>query len=292
MLHWYRLVGRGSEGAHTLERDGLVAALVPAATERSVVNAVVYEHPGAVADAYDDLASAYEGIGAKWTVWVAQRRHRDGGPARVEGPRARRGARGHGRRPRGHAARAAGARERWRTGPAEGDLADVGAINDRAYGYGGDWFSRALTELPTGIVRIYVERRGGEAVGCSAIVDEGDNCEVQMVAVLPEARGSGIAGKLIAHGLADAVERGVRTSTLVATALGRPVYERLGFRAARRVRDVGAPTGAGVAAPAWRCRSPGRSRRPSRAAARASRRPRRTRRSCACRARARCPPRP
>ena len=70
MLHWYRLVGRGSEGAHTLERDGLVAALVPAATERSVVNAVVYAHPGAVADAYDDLAAAYEGIGAAWTVWV------------------------------------------------------------------------------------------------------------------------------------------------------------------------------------------------------------------------------
>ena len=229
MLHWYRLVGRGSEGAHTLERDGLVAALVPAATERSVVNAVVYEHPGAVADAYDDLAAAYEGIGAKWTVWV-----HDGDTetaALLES--------------KGHVLDAApeamaadleatpperpepAALEDW---TAEGDLADVGAINDRAYGFGGDWFSRALTELPTGIVRIYVERRGGEAVGCSAIVDEGDNCEVQMVAVLPEARGSGIAGKLIAHGLADAVERGVRTSTLVATALGRPVYERLGFR--------------------------------------------------------------
>jgi predicted acetyltransferase len=51
-----------------------------------------------------------------------------------------------------------------------------------------------------------------------------------MVAVLPEARGHGISGKLMAHGLADAVERGARTSTLVATKLGRPVYERLGYR--------------------------------------------------------------
>ena len=28
MLRWYRLIGAGSEGARTLERDGLVAALV------------------------------------------------------------------------------------------------------------------------------------------------------------------------------------------------------------------------------------------------------------------------
>ena len=52
-----------------------------------------------------------------------------------------------------------------------------------------------------------------------------------MVAVVPEARGRGLSGKLIAHSLADAVERGQQTSTLVATKLGRPVYERLGFRA-------------------------------------------------------------
>ena len=32
------------------------------------------------------------------------------------------------------------------------------------------------------------------------------------------------------HALADASERGCRTTTLVATRLGRPVYERLGYR--------------------------------------------------------------
>jgi N-acetylglutamate synthase-like GNAT family acetyltransferase len=229
MLHWYRLVGRGSKGAGTLERDGLVAALVPASAERSVVNAVVYEHADALAPAYDEIAAAYDAIGAKWTVWV-----HDGDAettALLES--------------KGHVLDAspeamavdlvatpperpdADALEDW---TADGDLADVGAINDRAYGFGGDWFSRALTELPPGAVELYVERRGGEAVGCAAIVHHGSNCEVQMVAVAPEARGAGISGKLIAHGLADAAERGTRTSTLVATALGRPVYERLGFR--------------------------------------------------------------
>ena len=113
---------------------------------------------------------------------------------------------------------------------AAGDLADVGAINDRAYGYGGDWFSRALTRLPDGAVHIYVVHQDGAAVGCCAAIDTGANTEVQMVAVVPEARGQGLSGKLIAHSLADAVERGCRTGTLVATQLGRPVYERLGFR--------------------------------------------------------------
>ena len=51
MLHWYRLIGAGSDGARTLERDGVVAALVPASPERSVVNAVAYEHPAALAAA-------------------------------------------------------------------------------------------------------------------------------------------------------------------------------------------------------------------------------------------------
>ncbi len=53
-----------------------------------------------------------------------------------------------------------------------------------------------------------------------------------MVAVVPEARGLGIAGKLLRHALADAAERGLETSTLISTRLGRPVYERLGYREA------------------------------------------------------------
>ena len=229
MLHWYRLIGSGSDGARTLERDGVVAALVPASLERSVVNAVAYEHPDALAAAYDEIAAAYAEIGAKWTVWV-----HNGDTATVELlERA-----GHVldakpeamaldlvaqpvRRPPDDAL------EDWTSA---GEIADVGAINDRAYTHGGDWFSRALTHVPEGAIHIYVARLEGEAVGCCAATDEGENSEIQMVAVVPEARGRGLSGRLIAHALADASERGMRTSTLVATKIGRPVYERLGFR--------------------------------------------------------------
>jgi N-acetylglutamate synthase-like GNAT family acetyltransferase len=229
MRHWYRLVGAGSEGARTFERDGVVAALVPASPQRSVVNAVVYDRPDALVAAYDEIAAAYDEIGAKWTVWVhngdtetvalleSKGHVLDGSPEAMAAdfeatpPQ----------RPPDDAL------SDW---TAAGDLADVGAINDRAYGYGGDWFSRALTRLPDGAVHIYVVHQDGAAVGCCATTDSGTNTEVQMVAVLPEARGQGLSGKLIAHSLVDAVERGCRTGTLVATQLGRPVYERLGFR--------------------------------------------------------------
>jgi predicted acetyltransferase len=53
---------------------------------------------------------------------------------------------------------------------------------------------------------------------------------VTLVATIPEARGRGLAGTLLGHALADARERGLETSSLVATKAGRPLYERLGYR--------------------------------------------------------------
>ena len=58
------------------------------------------------------------------------------------------------------------------------------------------------------------------------MTDHDGNTDLGMVAVVPEARGRGISGKLLGHALADAAERGNRTSTLIATKLGYPVYER------------------------------------------------------------------
>jgi GNAT superfamily N-acetyltransferase len=226
MLHWYRLIGAGSPGARTLERDAVVAALVPVALDRSVVNAVVYERPAALAAAYDEIAAAYDEIGAKWTVWVHEGDAET--VALLEGA--------------GHVVDAAPVAmaldlaERPPQRPelpdwtASGSLADVGAINDRAYPVGGDWFSRSLAGLPAGQLHVYVANRAGEPVGCCVTADTDSNSEVQMVAVVPEARGQGLSGKLVAHALADAVGRGCETSTLVATQLGRPVYEKLGFR--------------------------------------------------------------
>jgi GNAT superfamily N-acetyltransferase len=227
MRQWFRMVGRASPGARVIERDGVTAAVVPAAPDRAVVNSVLYDDDAGLAAAYDEVAAAYAEIGAVWTVWV---------PSRDEGARAA-------LHRAGHVLDAApavmaidlgsierpppGALEDWTAG---GDVRQIGPLNDRSYTFGTDSFTRAFAGLPPDELTTYVAHLDGRAAGCLVIIDHDGNADVEMVAVVPEARGRGIAGKLLAHALADAAERGLETSTLVATRLGRPVYERLGYR--------------------------------------------------------------
>jgi ribosomal protein S18 acetylase RimI-like enzyme len=228
MFHWYRRVGRASPGAQALEVPGVLAAVVPAAAERAVANSVLFRSPAELEAAYDEVAAAYAEIGANWTVWVqpegreeatallAERGHfLDADPAAM----GRTLAEPPPRPP-------ADALEDW---TADGELADACKINDRSYPFDTDSWSRALGGLSLEGVHIYVERRGGEPVATVMVVDADGYSEVQVVAVLPEARGSGLAGKLLAHGLADAAERGSDGVTLIATKLGYPVYRKLGF---------------------------------------------------------------
>ena len=227
MRRWHRLVAGASPGARMLERDGATATVVPAAPERAVVNSVLYDEAAGLAAAYDEIAAAYAEIGAAWTVWV---------PPHDEHAREVLGRAGHaldaspavmalelGRIERP----APDALEDW---TAEGEPADIGPLNDRAYTFGTDSFTRALGGLRRDGLSAYVARRDGRPVGCLIILDHDGNADVEMVAVVPEARGHGVAGKLLAHALADAAERGLETSTLIATNMGRPVYERLGYR--------------------------------------------------------------
>jgi GNAT superfamily N-acetyltransferase len=224
---WLRRVGTASSGAKVIERDGVTAAVVPVAPERAVLNSVLAEDAAGLAAAYDEVAAAYAEIAAAWTVWV---------PSGDEGARVALERAGHvlDAAPATLAVKLdgierppAGALEDW---TAEGDVSEIGPINDRSYTFGTDSFTRAYAGLSPDGMTTYVARHGGRPAGCLIILDNDGNADVEMVAVVPEARGQGIAGKLLAHALADARERGLETSTLVATMLGRPVYERLGYR--------------------------------------------------------------
>jgi GNAT superfamily N-acetyltransferase len=228
MRQWHRLVAGASPGARILERDGATATVVPAVPERAVVNSVLYDDATALSGAYDEIAATYAEIGAAWTVWVPP--HDEQAREVLEGA--------------GHALDASPAvmavelSRIQRPAPdalddwtAEGDPVDIGPLNDRSYTFGTDSFARALAGLPRDALTTYVARVDGRPAGCLIVVDHERNADVEMVAVVPEARGNGIAGKLLAHALSDAAERGLETSTLVATKMGRPVYERLGYRA-------------------------------------------------------------
>jgi GNAT superfamily N-acetyltransferase len=227
MRHFCRLVGRASEGARVLEGDGIVAAVVPACPERAVINSVCYERPGALAEAYDEIASAYAEIGANWTVWVHP------GDREAADLLERRG---HvlDAQPEAMARELDGIErpldDAFSDWTRAGRIADVGWVNDHSYPFSADSFSRALAGFPEDEAHIYTASDSGQAVACVMTVDYERNADVEWVAVVPEARGRGLSGKLIGHALADAAERGAETTTLVATRLGRPVYERLGFR--------------------------------------------------------------
>ena len=227
LFAFYRVCGGASDGAHTIERDGVLAAVVPAAPERAVANGVAYLDADGLRAAYDKIAAAYREIGAKWTVWVwpddeatagflEERGHAlDAQPAAMLRDLA------------GVERPAPDALAVW---TADGDFAVVGRLNDRAYSFGTDSFTRALRRRPSDSIRVYVAAHEGEPVGCLLMTDHDGNSDVECVAVVPEARGRGISRNLLAHALADARERGIETSTLVSTGMGYPVYERLGYR--------------------------------------------------------------
>ena len=263
--------GRRLRGARALERDGVLAAVVPAAPERAVVNAVVYRSADGLEAAYDEVASVDDEIGAKWTVWVPP-----GDDAAAAGLLESHGGRAHaptvgdGAPPLDGVELAArgGARA---TGPPRASLTDVSEINDRSYTFGTDSFSRALKRLPDGAAHVYVVSDGGAPVGCLLVLDHEGNSEIQVVAVVPEARGRGITTKLLGPALADAAERGNRDRH----ADRHPAWPTRstsahGFEPLERVSMWERETRPRPAAAASPRSSPGRSRRRSRAAARAS----------------------
>jgi GNAT superfamily N-acetyltransferase len=220
-----RALAAGAPEGRTVELPGVAAAMMPAAPERSVINCVTYEDAALLAEALPALASEYERSGVRaWTVWVPL-----GDPAATEAleraghildgePRAMvLDLRGFDREPDPELVLA----ERP-------TFADVGRLNDQAYGLPGD-FGRALDGVPTGGFHVYVALAGGEPA-CSVVTyDVESDCGVYVVATAPAAQGRGLATAVMTRAMADARERGCATSSLQATKRGRPVYERLGF---------------------------------------------------------------
>jgi GNAT superfamily N-acetyltransferase len=110
----------------------------------------------------------------------------------------------------------------------DGTARTMCAINDRAYGYRPGTWLRGMGEGDVG--RIYIASIDGEPVSTVAAVGADEDCVITCVATLAEARGRGLASRLIRQALVEARERGCSTSTLQATKLGAPIYERIGYR--------------------------------------------------------------
>lgn len=218
--------GSGAADSKLIRRDGLIAAVVPAAPQRSLFNSVYYDDPAALTAEIEALAETYDSHGVRaWTVWVPDE---DRESARLLA------ARGHvlDAAPRAMAMELSAlvAEPPAPTGVIPGpiDNATCATLNDLAYGYGLDAFRAALAGESA--LRWHGAFDGEEAVGCVATIEIGDDCCVTGVATPPAQRGRGIASWLLHRALVDARQRGLATASLQATKVGAPLYERLGFR--------------------------------------------------------------
>jgi ribosomal protein S18 acetylase RimI-like enzyme len=222
-----RLIGKGAEGNRVLELEGVTAAIVPAAPDRSVVNSVVYDSADVLANALGTLADTYEEAGVRaWTVWTrdgderAVRTLESAGHRLDASPQAMGMALSELRDP-------PGAEPEWSS---DWDLDAAGLINDRAYGDPEGLWSSALGELPKGIAHLYLVRLDGKPASMVMVHDHGGDCAFWFAATVPEARGRGLVSSTLHRALVDARERGCETTTTQATAMGRPIYARLGYR--------------------------------------------------------------
>jgi predicted N-acetyltransferase YhbS len=88
---------------------------------------------------------------------------------------------------------------------------------------------------------VFVADLDGELVGAAAGALFGASGWVGGVAVAPERRRAGLGGALTEAVVAQLRERQAATVQLLATELGRPVYERLGFVAEAEYRTLAGP---------------------------------------------------
>jgi GNAT superfamily N-acetyltransferase len=220
-----RMLAVASEGARLIEPPGTIAAIVPVAPDRSIANSVAYTEAGALERELDGLAATYAEAGVRaWTVWVPERdratqRLLEAAGHKLDGA------------PTAMALELAS----FERSPSpdldlgtDPDPSLVGAINDEAYGMDGDFsraFARRVPEL-----RLYVARVDGEAAACVGAVHDRGDAGIYLVATRVRARGRGLAADLMTVALNEAREAGCETASLQSTAMGKPVYTRLGFR--------------------------------------------------------------
>jgi GNAT superfamily N-acetyltransferase len=88
----------------------------------------------------------------------------------------------------------------------------------------------------------FVARSAGEPVSTSSTIRVGEGAGVYGVATPPAHRGRGFGAAVTAHSVREAFARGAAFSYLQASAMGHPVYRRIGFEDRFTFTCFGRPT--------------------------------------------------
>jgi GNAT superfamily N-acetyltransferase len=234
LARFVRMLVAGAEDSSLFERQGVAAAVVPSVPIHSIPNSVFYDTEAHLIDAIGDLATAYSRAGVQnWMVWVPETDEAavaalqdagfvlDGSPAAMSG-----------------------LLEDLDL-PVVGDLdwdsaatgLEVGRVNDLAYGWTDPGVGTTLRDLKGGpSTHLYRARVGGETASVAIVADVGEEASLFNVATDPAHQRQGLSSRLVGVALAEARERGMRTSTLQASAAGEPVYAKLGYQGFGRLQ--------------------------------------------------------
>jgi ribosomal protein S18 acetylase RimI-like enzyme len=219
------LLGGSSRNGFVLEREGLVASVVPSAPDSPALNAAVAVEPHAAPAALRELADRYAHAGVRrWAIWV------DGGARDVTAALRRAGLIVASASPGMGADIGALELDLAHADPEpKGDLRTVGRVNDLAYGNVDARLERTLTTLKEGDLRAYRADLNGAPAAVALALHHDDDCGVSFVATLPQARRRGLATRVMQGVLADAQRHRLTTITLQATEQGERLYAQLGL---------------------------------------------------------------
>ena len=224
--HYFARCARVSPGGQALHFGDVRAAVMPAMPHASIVNCVTFDDAGELESCLDELAGMYDEAGVHaWAVWT----HEDDEDAHdvlhaagfvLDSE------------PMAMALNLDGAIEApgldeldWMDDPSPAELAGV---VEPSYGFPAGMFAAGFPELPG--VRNYLARHEGRAASVVMANDLEGDCGIFLVGTIPESRGRGISTRLMKRALCDAANRGCTISTLQASQMGYPVYQRLGYR--------------------------------------------------------------
>jgi GNAT superfamily N-acetyltransferase len=220
------LLGGHAGPGSVLERDGLVASVVPSAPDSPTLNAAVAIEPDRAPEHLEELRGRYADAKVRrWGVWL------DGSASLAAQSLAQAGMVVTTASPgMGAALDELPVAHAGDTPPRSADLTTVGRVNDLAYGNYDGRLERTLAPLPNGILQGYRADLNGKPAAVALTLHHGEDCGVSFVATIPMARRKGLASAVMRQALAAARDNGCTTTTLQATDVGERLYTNLGYR--------------------------------------------------------------
>src|SRR3954453_19981798 len=220
------LLGGSARNGFVIEREGLVASIVPSAPDSPALNAAVAIEPATAPESLEELDTRYSDAGVRrWAIWVDGSAHDVTDELRQAGLAIASASPGMGAVIDEMELDLTTANPRPNAG-----LSPVGRVNDLAYGNVDSRLERTLTTLEEGTLRGFKADLNGAPAAVALALHHDEDCGISFVATVPRARRQGLATQVMRSALADAERHELTTITLQATEVGERLYQQLGPR--------------------------------------------------------------